>query len=226
MEAMDAVDAKNRLVIFSKAPLPGRSKKRLAAGIGELAAAELAKAMLADLIIECRQVKEAELQIFYPPGFQVADFAMLPVDLAGISFQQQEGRDLGERLRNAFDLLLRVEKAEKVIVIGADCVTHSKRSLRQVFQFLDEYDVVVQPAIDGGYVLVAQQSFTPIMFDDISWGSSQAFRQTIGKLRGVRYKVMDSSFDIDSHDDLQQLHKFLTGNVRDYCSDFFRRWNV
>jgi rSAM/selenodomain-associated transferase 1 len=209
---------KNIICIFAKPPFAGKTKSRLAKTIGLTAAAELSAAMLKDIITQCLAVTNAEVYIAYPPQSMSEEFAA--IHQPGINYIVQQGDNLGERMASIFQAFLKLKHADKVIIIGSDCITTSTASLNEAFEKLTEVPIVLGPARDGGYILVGQSSFTPRMFINIDWGSSKVMDQTTVLLdaASLKYYQMPLSFDIDRHEDLIALATFLKANPRPFTT--------
>ena len=125
---------KRAICVYAKPPLPGRAKARLAGAIGAEAAAEVAYALLHDLLDRLRQIAphlEAEVMIWYPPDALPEEFA--PEFRGNITFLQQAGDDLGERMSNTFQYLLNEEGYDSALILGSDCVTFTEEVLGTAF---------------------------------------------------------------------------------------------
>ena len=192
------------LCIYAKPPIPGRAKSRLAEDIGAEAAADLAAALLKDLYRELLGMPGVEISLWHTPESQPEEF--LGVVPESTTFAVQEGANLGDRMRNTCAGLLR-ESDNQVVIIGTDCIFHSKGSIAEAFRLLEGANVVLQPAEDGGYVLVGQSQFCGEMFDGVEWGTEKVFAQTLSKLdrSDCSYCLMPMTFDIDVQDDLSRL---------------------
>lgn len=119
----------------------------------------------------------------------------------------QEGADLGERMYRA--LARGLERAEKVLLTGSDCPGLDRRYLQQALEALDHVNVVLGPAEDGGFVLVACREQHPQMFDGVVWGSGEVLMQTTAALDavGLRYALLDRRYDVDRPEDLARWRK-------------------
>jgi rSAM/selenodomain-associated transferase 1 len=196
------------ICLYAKPPIPGKTKSRLAADIGDEAAASLARGMLVDNCRLLSQVPGAELQLWHPPDCTPADFDDLIPD--AFSFHIQQGADLGERMRSTFEMQLKAGRP--VIILGSDCVTHLPAILEAATVALASHDVVLRPAEDGGYVLVGQSMFTPAIFDDINWGSDTVYAETCAKLEGAGcdWTALDKTFDVDLVSDIKLVRDAVT----------------
>ncbi len=202
------------ICIYAKPPLPGATKSRLAESIGTETAAFLARAMLIDIIDCVAQTPNVKRQLWHPPNANAADFAdLLPSDFA---CQCQQGEDLGQRMSHTFAQLLEQTTIDRVIIIGSDCITHSASTLQTAIDALADAEIVLQPALDGGYVLVGQRRWHPEMFSDIPWGTEQVMSRTRRRLNntGSRFCLLEKTFDVDRVADLDRLRIFLAKNER------------
>ena len=159
---------KELVQVFCKLPQVGRVKTRLIPALGEEGAARLAAEMLSRLINEVDGAFEYELHI----AGEDAEAGL--VDLAGQNPLTQRGSDLGERMKNSLDSGL--ERASRVVLIGADCPLLNRDYVRQAFRLLDDHAVVFGPVEDGGYCLIGIRDEVLDMFDGVNWGSGCARR--------------------------------------------------
>jgi len=208
----------NYICIFAKPPIAGCTKSRLAIDIGDDLAAELSAAMLYDISMEASNVGDARVGIFYPPGYSKNDFTLL--DEFNFEYVEQCGHDLGERMENAFEFLFDKRDAERVLIIGSDCISHTSEVLNGTLSLLEISDLIIQPADDGGYTLVGQSKNVVKVFDDIPWGSDQVMNVTreIAKNLPIDFCELPESFDIDTADDLAKLRKLLSNSTTKRCS--------
>ena len=211
---------KNIICIFSKPPIPGMTKSRLAKSIGKTAAAKLAAAMLNDIIDQAMAVQNAKVIIAHPPENNPTEFRDLKC--SNIDFIVQRGLDLGERMSNVFTDMLIQQSLEKVIIVGSDCITVSSEKLQTGFANLSKFPVIIEPAEDGGYVLAGQSVCCTEMFNNIAWGTKTVMEQTRKHLNKAKINFLESpsSFDIDCHADLRRLANFLENNSRPNTKSF------
>lgn len=191
------------VVLFVKAPIPGRVKTRLARDIGDQAACSI-----------YQKLTEQALQQVLVSGFPLALFFAgneeeLP---AGWKQQarylvQQQGADLGERMAHAFRKLFTDGEAQ-VVLIGSDIPGLDAAYLQQAFRLLASHDLVIGPTEDGGYCLIGFNcdSFADSVFQQIPWSTDQVVRQTLMRCEqdGLKPVLLDMLRDIDTLDDLRQ----------------------
>jgi rSAM/selenodomain-associated transferase 1 len=212
---------KQAIAIFAKPPLPGHTKSRLAADTSDEFAADLSAAMLTDLLCEAKQT-DADTLLFHPPEHQPADFGGIE-RLADMTIAQ-DGNDLGERMLNCFRHTIENSGYERVVLIGSDCITHSHESMTDALTALETHDLVIQPADDGGYVLIGATRPIPSLFSGIDWGTDKVWNQTTNRLTGdINYVILLISFDIDDISDLSRLKEFCEVNSRPHTRDILEK---
>ena len=112
---------------------------------------------------------------------------------------------MGQRFTHAFQKAFEMG-AESVVVIGTD-IPHLNRSIIQsAFNALDETDVVIGPAMDGGYYLMGTCQRTATLFLDIDWSSEFVLRQTEQLIRAQDLSIhyLPKLLDVDTEDDYQR----------------------
>ena len=218
---------KKRLIIFTRYPVPGKTKTRMIPALGEQGAADLHSRMteytLLNLLILCCE-QSLEIAIYYSGGDRqkmqtwldpvISSFSENHSDsiINPISYYAQVGEDLGERMQGAFENGFK-NKIEKIIIIGTDCPDLNQHIIEKAFLALNSYDVVLGPASDGGYYLIGLSQFFPILFNNIDWGSDRVLAQTRKIIEQEKLSVYDLPVltDVDRPDDLYiwQSKKFL-----------------
>ncbi len=191
--------------MFARYPDPGRVKTRLIPALGAVGAAELHRRMLARTLACARELAERapltlELRLDrIPDGFAKAEDALARAN-------EQGPGDLGERLSRAVEEAFAGpdDPARRVVVIGTDCPELSGETVTRAFAKLDGHDVVLGPAADGGYYLIALSAPAPELFSGIDWGSDRVCAQTMSRARsgGLSVGLLGVLDDIDTPDDL------------------------
>jgi len=123
-----------------------------------------------------------------------------------VLFRSQKGKDLGERLSNAFEQELKLFNS--VVVIGTDSPTFPVSRIREAVDLLSHSELVLGPSEDGGYYLIALQNYLPI-FSNIPWGTSDVLRATMAAAAPYRTSFLPRCFDIDQPNDLTRLRAEL-----------------
>lgn len=182
------------LLWFLKAPHPGKVKTRLAADIGEKAAVTVYRTLV-DHLWEKLQPGYGHQVHYAPAGAEAEMRAWLGSNPE--YFPQREG-DLGVRLQSAVDKYYR-QFSGKIILLGGDCPYLSRPYLQAASQALDQVDVVIGPAFDGGYVLLGLTRNLPELFQDIPWSGAKvcSLTQERARAQGRSSKLLDPLEDVD-----------------------------
>jgi rSAM/selenodomain-associated transferase 1 len=95
---------------------------------------------------------------------------------------------------------------EKVVLIGTDCPTLQSQHLNQAFEALTHSDLVLGPATDGGYYLIAMKRKADYLFEGISWSTSEVLSQTlaVATAHGLHFTLLDELSDIDTREDWER----------------------
>ncbi|MFN6463342.1 MAG: TIGR04282 family arsenosugar biosynthesis glycosyltransferase [Nostoc sp. DedVER02] len=195
--------SKQHLIIFSRYPEPGKTKTRLIPALGNIGAANLQREMTEHTIFQVRELQKA-IAISVEVRFTGGDLQLMQ-DWLGLDlvYQSQGEGDLGSRMaRSLFDAF--ESGAEKVIIIGTDCPGVNAQILATAFKKLHTFDLVLGPAIDGGYYLIGLRQPIPELFINIEWGTAQVFDKTvdIAQKLHVSYVNLSPLADIDRPEDL------------------------
>jgi rSAM/selenodomain-associated transferase 1 len=188
------------VVVYGREPVAGRVKTRLAASIGDEAAAALYRLLLARSI---QQVIQSGFHAILALSDEPSASWRAPV---GMVQELQSGDDLGERLRNTFERRFS-EGWSTVIVVGSDCAEMTADHIRSAATTLEGCDVVVGPAEDGGYWLIGQRAPGTDLFTGIPWSSHTTMEATRNRLRetGVSWSEVEPLSDVDTIDDLRRV---------------------
>lgn len=190
----------NALIIFVKNLIEGRVKTRLAATLGNDGAMDIYKQLLKNTQNSILTF-EADKIVFY------SDFIEEEIWEKN-SFQNkiQQGNDLGERMKNAFKSSF-IAGYEKIVIIGTDCPGIHKSILENAFMALNNLDIVIGPATDGGYYLLGMKKEHPFLFQNIEWSTDKVLQQTIDLCNKNRlsYFLLPELSDIDEEKDLIHL---------------------
>lgn len=209
-----------KLIIFIKAPIPGKVKTRLAKDIGNTNAAIIYKAMVNDLrnnLAGCQEKIVFFLnELSYSREFFFEQNSYLKAN--SNIFHQQTGKNLGEKMANAFINTFNLG-SDLVLLIGSDIPHISDELIRQYFVHLENHQIVIGPAKDGGYYLIGfqQDAFCHDIFRNISWSTDKVFQQTLTKIRknkltcyiGPVYRDLDTLSDLKEILKQEQWKKYL-----------------
>ena len=198
------------LVVFAKAPLPGRVKTRLVPLLGEQGAARLHARMIEDTLRLAAQARFARIELHCAPHARHRAFATLARRYS-LTLHTQGRGDLGARMHRACERVLRTANA--VVLIGTDCPVLRVADLRAAARALQGGDdAVLSPAEDGGYALIGLRRISPRLFSRIEWGSDSVLQQTRIRLRelGWRWRELRVVWDVDRPDDYARLRRLRT----------------
>lgn len=193
------------ILFFAKYPEAGGVKTRLAADIGQDAAAEIYKNFIEDLLSLLKSLNVNLKFYFSPPDTEEGFSKWLGKKYC---FKPQIGADLGKILTNAFGDAFQ-ENPANVVAIGSDSPDLPEDYINLSFHALGTHDVVLGPADDGGYYLIGftKEAFLPQVFEHITWSADTVFDQTLNILRQHRRNVyiLPQWHDVDTLDDLKSL---------------------
>ena len=191
----------SRLLLFTKAPEPGKVKTRLAAFLGKNAAANVYEKLLHDCLEMCVSAALCPVEICCNPStghnfFQQCR-ARYHTDL-----QQQLQGDIGQRMSHA--IMSALQRAAHVVLIGADCPALTADDLDTAFHALQQgTDVVLGPAADGGYYLIGMSTHHPGLFENVPWSTHQvlAATETLLRKQGLSWHSLPVHRDVDTAED-------------------------
>lgn len=186
------------LIIFYRNPEPGRVKTRLAATIGN----ENALQVYVDLCYHARQITETlgvSKIVFYSEDIQSND--LWPAEIYKKRLQQ--GTDLGARMHNAFSWGFE-HGYDSICIIGTDCYELTGEIVADAFSALRSSDVVIGPAVDGGYYLVGMRTLRSNLFTGKQWSTETVFADTVKDLTsdGASYIELPRLRDVDVEADI------------------------
>lgn len=198
------------ILLFAKPPVPGRVKTRLIPAVGEEGACDVHAALLNRVGGQLAEWQLAPLQLWMGMG---GDFPCLFDHW--LRMLQCDG-NLGQRMAQAAMDNLEGE-TQKILFLGSDCPVLTKEYLESALKGLDAVDVVLGPAEDGGYVLLAMRRYIPQLFDGIDWGTDRVLEQTRCRLREAQASCLelDTLWDVDRPEDLARYRALSStdGNV-------------
>lgn len=202
MNTMQHSPSKNLLLIFTRNPELGKCKTRLAATIGNQAALEVYKFLLAHTV-DFTKTLHTKKVVYYSEVIWENDIW----DTNFYDKKLQLGNDLGERMANAFQSGF-ASGFEKIMIIGSDMYDLSTPDLENAFTALDGHDYVIGPATDGGYYLLGMKTYNPSLFAHKDWGTETVLEDTLADLHNDTVKLMEPRNDVDLYDDIKDIEAF------------------
>jgi hypothetical protein len=190
------------LVVFVKEPRAGRVKTRLAAALGDEAAAAVYRTIAEGVVAgTLPEAGEYERLVFYdPPDAGERMRSWLP---AG-RLRKQAAGDVGARMADAFARCF-ARGARRVAIVGSDAPAVGRAEAREAFAALGAHDVVLGPAHDGGYWLVGLRAPQPALFEGVAWSTPSVLAETLARAaaRGLSVARLDPRRDVDTIEDLR-----------------------
>lgn len=195
------------ILIMAKAPQPGQVKTRLCPPLTPVQACACHEAFLRDTLSLVRS-SNASGYLAYS-GAQDWFVQHCP------DFQRfaQQGNDLAERLDSAMQSVL--SEQQPVLCIGADSPHLPLNFLKQAATLLQDHDVVLGPAQDGGYYLVGMNRFHDL-FLGMPMSTDWLLNSTLERCRDKQLKVglLPMLQDLDTWKDVEAQRSLLqTGHT-------------
>lgn len=190
-----------RIIVFAKAPVAGRVKTRLIPALGAQGAAELARAMLARTLQAALDAGCGAVELCGEPHPDDPAWANTALP-AGVERSAQGSGDLGQRMARAAQPGLAA--AERVLLIGTDCVEMDAALLANAARALDRSEAFMHPTHDGGYALLGLTRFDPALFAGIAWSTPRVAAQTRERIASLRWRLAEGAtlHDVDEPADL------------------------
>jgi len=193
------------VLVFLKAPHPGKVKTRLSRTIGADAACEVYRRL-------------AETQLSRIPDTFATEIHFAPADAEdemrawlgdSRSYFPQAAGNLGRRLVEATNDAFR-RGASEVLCAGGDCPGLGGDRFASAAAYLRAgAEIVLGPCEDGGYYLVAMRSPQPEIFREIPWSSPETLAATRAKAKalGLEVALLGELYDVDDARDLERAQK-------------------
>jgi len=188
-----------QVAVLARAPVPGEAKTRLIPRLGADGAARLQAVLTARALQRARD-SGAEIVLWVAGDVQ----SLAPLaQRHGAALCAQPPGDLGVRMLAAFEHAHAAGR--RCVVIGTDCPAQQPGDLQRAGMLLDDHDVVLQPALDGGYVLIALREPRARLFDDIAWGGATVLAATRQRVQSLSLRCVELPPlpDLDDAQDLQ-----------------------
>jgi len=193
--------------MFMRAPLKGKVKTRLAKTLGDEKAAEFYRLCIESTIGEiCRLPGGVRRYVLFDGP--IHGYHTDPLIDLGFKISVQEGENLGQRLSNAFNMILN-KVAGKAVIVASDVPDLTTSVIQWALDSLDDGDVSIGPCHDGGYYLIGMKELHKELFNDISWSTDQVYKQTLAaaKKKGLVVRELPILVDIDTEVDLRWWSK-------------------
>ncbi|KAI0566605.1 glycosyl transferase [Gracilaria domingensis] len=201
----------HHILLFTKYPTPGFAKTRLIPAKGPEGAAQISNELTQRTLTTLRSYQaydpHAHVIIHYAVSGREITVSKVYEWLKPVKRQEvvsQGSGDLGDRLMTAFEHSF-AKNASKVVVVGSDTPDLSTDILSNAFKILDDADVVIGPAEDGGYYLLGMKAMNQGLFTSIPWSTSTVLKETVAAAEstGLVVKRLPTLRDIDTPNDLE-----------------------
>ena len=192
---------------MSRWPVPGRTKSRLVPRLGAEGACALAVALLGDVLEHLADAPLTRRVLAFaerPEGELLPPGIALP---AGWTVANQGVGDLGQRMVSAAR-----QAGLPSALVGADGPLLGSVDVALAMKHLaDGADVVFQPALDGGYTLVACARDPGPLMQGIAWGTDVVLDQHLRRASGLgwRARLLEPGLDVDVPEDLERLQRWV-----------------
>lgn len=189
------------IAVFARAPVAGEAKTRLVPRLGPEGAARLQAWLTRRALARAAAVPGARLSLYTAgdPGHRFWQACALEFR---VDLRAQRGATLGERMGDAFARL--ATRGAPVLLIGTDAPGQTPEDLIAACASLARADAVLQPALDGGYVLIGLNRPQPGLFAGVEWGTSRVLAQTRARaaVLGLVLREVRACADLDLPADL------------------------
>lgn len=196
------------MAVFARYPRLGSVKTRLAPLLSDAGCLRLHQALLWDTV---ERTSELEVARYLFLADCSRDELLQLEEMSPVrgrwNLKLQQGRNLGERLLKAHDLLRKSHS--RVAFLGSDSPTVPLGWIELAFESLSASPVVIGPTTDGGYYLLGLAKARPQVFKGIDWGTQRVLQQTQSKLPPEELKLLPVWHDVDEPPDLKQLREDL-----------------
>ena len=188
-----------RVAVLTRDPVPGRVKTRLIPAVGAEGAARLHQAFALHTV---ETAARSQLPVdVHLDGAIDGPFAAALRSAGARQVLPQASGDLGARIGAAL-----AAPGGRTVVIGTDCVLFSPDDLLEAAAAPE--DLVLGPAEDGGYWLIAAPaSARSIVLDGIPWSTEAVLAHTRARAAaaGLSVRLVAGYPDVDEPADLRAL---------------------
>jgi len=114
---------------------------------------------------------------------------------------------MAQAFSQAFD-----QGKKRVVIVGSDCPGINDLTVRTAFDLLDQFDLTLGPANDGGYYLIGLRQEKPQLFEDVPWGTAEVVARTleIANQLGLRWVKVEPLDDVDRAEDIEAWEREAT----------------
>ncbi|HET7308102.1 MAG TPA: TIGR04282 family arsenosugar biosynthesis glycosyltransferase [Gammaproteobacteria bacterium] len=194
-----------KILIFAKAPEPGRTKTRLIPKLGAEGAADLHAQLIRHAVTTACAASLGPVELWCTPSTDHPLFTDLAAD-GSIRLREQPPGDLGARMHAALDDALAMHT--HALLIGSDCPGYSVEYFQSAGAALASgSEAVLGPAADGGYVLIGLTKNHSNLFSNVPWGTGNVLQMTRQRLHHLGWRLTELATlrDIDRPEDMDYI---------------------
>ena len=191
---------------MAKAPELGKVKTRLAKSLGDEKALKIYEKLLNYTLREANcALWETSIHFSGKPSESLNTYDF------GIA--TQSGDELGERMEHSFQKEFSAG-ANRVVMIGADCAGLTLGHIERAFGMLKLHDLVIGPANDGGYYLIAMNEPHSEVLKNVPWSTEHVLEITkeLAEQNHLSVGLLEELTDIDTEADLVN-HQWLINEI-------------
>lgn len=186
----------NCLIIFAKEPEKGKVKTRLLGHLSEGRCLKLYKAFLKDTLELAKPLKRIDRVLAHDSLSNKPRY--LKQIAHSFTFYKQIGKNLGQRMHNAFQFAQKMN-SNKAVIIGSDSPNLPVKYIKDAFRRLDRNDIVLGPSHDGGYYLIGLKQPCAEIFRGVKWSSETVLKKTVKNSLKLNKKIalLHKWYDVD-----------------------------
>ncbi len=196
------------LLVFSRYPRLGEVKTRLESFLTPEGCLQLHQALLLDTLDRTACLSVTRYLFLSDCSQDERNLLVQEYNLPkAIQVHHQQGKDLGERMWNAYEIVSRC--SDRVVLLGIDSPSLPLAHIQEALEKLSRFPVVVGPVEDGGYSLLALSEPRRELFENMSWGTDTVLPETLNKLTTDEFFLLPCWYDVDTPADLCRLEQDL-----------------
>ena len=206
------VERKTALLVFTRTPDPGSVKTRLLSVMDAPRAAAIQAGLLQRTLETARASAADAIELWCTPTTQHPVLLELE-DRFSLALRTQSGAGLGERMCSALEQAL--GRYRHVALVGSDCMDLAAADIDLALEQLAAgTDVVLGPALDGGYYLIGLSRLYRQLFAGIEWGTNRVLEETRERAvrPGLKLFELPVRRDLDRPEDLRYFQADVTVN--------------
>lgn len=202
------------VAIMAKAPVAGLAKTRLIPLLGAVGAARAQRGFALKTLATARAASLGNVALWCAPDATHRFFRALE-SRHGVQTRPQPTGDLGQRMAAAMAHHFARAAHTPLLIVGTDCPVLTPEHLQQAADALQDHDVVLIPAEDGGYVLIGLRRPLPEVFTGVAWSTPQVLAQTRERLQsaGPRWRELPALWDVDEPEDWLRWRSTLVSDA-------------